>query len=199
MKIFEVIPAIDLIGGNAVRLLHGDFSRATTYGDPVENAVRFKNAGMRRLHIVDLDGARTGVPHHLEVLRRIAAETDLVIDYGGGIRTIEGLESVFEAGASMVTVGSVAFRDPPMVKGWLKRFGAGRFIFAADVKDGAVALEGWRNSSRLTVSEYVAPYLQYGEIQVMCTSIARDGALTGPDFDCYTGLKKMSPLSQVAE
>ena len=150
----EIIPATDIIGGQCVRLTQGDYaSRKTYYRDPLEAAFRFEEAGIRRLHMVDLDGAKASEPRNLAVLERIAARTSLEVQYGGGIKSREALHSVFDAGARRAICGSVAVRRPDLFAAWLAEFDPGRLILGADVRNGAVAIEGWLESSTLSAPE----------------------------------------------
>ncbi len=190
----EIIPAIDLIGGECVRLTQGDYSRKTAYfRDPLEAALRYEEAGLRRLHLVDLDGAKASRPMNLEVLRRIADHTSLSIQYGGGIKSTEALESVFEAGADRAICGSIAVRDPQAFTGWLQRFGPERMILGADTRDGRIAIHGWTEASTLGVEELIEQFQGAGLTQVICTDIAKDGMLQGPTEALYTSLQSQFP------
>lgn len=172
----EIIPATDIIGGQCVRLTQGDYaSRKTYYRDPLEAAFRFEEAGIRRLHMVDLDGAKASEPRNLAVLERIAARTSLEVQYGGGIKSREALHSVFDAGARRAICGSVAVRRPDLFAAWLAEFDPGRLILGADVRNGAVAIEGWLESSTLSAPELIGRFIPQGLTQVICTDISRDG------------------------
>ena len=190
----EIIPATDIIGGQCVRLTQGDYaSRKTYYRDPLEAALRFEEAGIRRLHMVDLDGAKASEPRNLAVLERIAARTSLEVQYGGGIKSREALHSVFDAGARRAICGSVAVRRPDLFAAWLAEFGPGRLILGADVRNGAVAIEGWLESSTLSAPELIGRFIPQGLTQVICTDISRDGMLCGPSAAFYADLQGRFP------
>ena len=182
----EIIPAMDLIDGSCVRLLQGDFSRETVYStDPLEIAKRFEDAGMKRLHMVDLDGARSGKPANLQVLDRIASATSLVIDYGGGIRTDTDAAAVFEAGASVINVGSIAVRDPELLFDWITKFGAHRFLLGADSKNGNVAIDAWKTETDEPIVGFLSGFATRGVTRIFVTDIANDGTLAGPSLELY--------------
>ena len=174
MKI-EIIPATDIIGGACVRLTQGDYGRRTTYySDPLEAALRFEETGIRRLHMVDLDGAKAAQPRNLAVLERIASKTALEVQYGGGIKSTEALRSVFDAGARRAICGSVAVRRPELFAGWLAEFGPGKLILGADIRDGKAAVQGWTEASELSAQELIAQFAPQGLAQVICT-VSRRG------------------------
>lgn len=188
----EIIPAIDLIGGACVRLTQGDYARQTTYfKDPTEVALRYEGIGIRRLHLVDLDGAKASRPaaDNLRVLERVASRTGLDIQYGGGIKSDGALREVFDSGAARAICGSVAVREPEAFAGWLGTFGPERVILGADIRDGKVAIHGWLESSELTAGGLIERFLPEGLNQVICTDISRDGMLTGPNFELYEELQ----------
>jgi phosphoribosylformimino-5-aminoimidazole carboxamide ribotide isomerase len=190
----EIIPAIDLIDGKCVRLTHGDFSRKTVYsGDPVQTARQFEDAGIKRLHVVDLDGARTGTPANVGVLKRIADVTSLIIDYGGGLRSAEDVEAAFAYGAAIVNIGSLAAREPETFLGWLDRFGADRILLGADSRDGRVAVNGWQTDTELSIIEYLASLAGRGVTSAFVTDIASDGAMSGPAIDLYKRIRSELP------
>lgn len=197
MKI-EIIPATDIIDGACVRLTQGDYGRQTTYfRDPLEAALRFEEAGIRRLHMVDLDGAKASEPRNLAVLERVATKTSLEVQYGGGIKSREALRSVFDAGASRAICGSIAVREPELFAGWLAEFGSGRLILGADIRDGSVAIQGWTERSETTVQELIARFAAQGLTQVICTDIARDGMLCGASAEFYAALQGRFPDVEV--
>ena len=190
----KIIPAIDLIDGKCVRLTHGDFSQKTVYsGDPVQTAMQFEAVGLKRLHVVDLDGARTGRPANVDVLKRIADATSLIIDYGGGLRSAENVEEAFAAGASIVNIGSLAARKPETFLGWLDRFGADRILLGADSRDGLVAVNGWQTDTDLSLFDYLASLASRGVTSAFVTDIASDGAMSGPATDLYKRIRSELP------
>ncbi|MBF9140291.1 1-(5-phosphoribosyl)-5-[(5-phosphoribosylamino)methylideneamino]imidazole-4-carboxamide isomerase [Hymenobacter properus] len=185
----EIIPAIDLLNGQCVRLSAGDFARQTTYdADPVAVAQRFADAGLRRLHLVDLDGARAGRPVNLSVLEAIARQTSLDIDAGGGIQTDAALAQVLAAGAAHATAGSLAVREPATVQGWLARHGAGTIFLGADFKDEHIMINAWLDQSTLTLRGFIADFLAAGGTTFICTDVSKDGLLQGPALATYQGL-----------
>jgi len=194
----EMIPATDLIGGRCVRLTQGDYtSRKTYYRDPLEAALRFEEAGARRLHMVDLDGAKAAEPQNLAVLERIAAKTSLEVQYGGGIKSRAALRSVFDAGARRAVCGSVAVREPELFARWIAEFGPERLILGADVRDGVVAIQGWTEHSERTAPELIETFLPAGLRQVVCTDISRDGMLCGPAVALYADLQRRFPQVEI--
>ena len=189
----EIIPAIDLMDGRCVRLSQGDYASRKTYGeDPVEWARRFAGWGLKRLHLVDLDGAKAAAPRNLRILERIASLDLLKLEWGGGIKTSEALASVWDAGADWAIVGSIAARQPEQMRQWLGRWG-GRIILGADARDGRVAVSGWLEDSGIALEDLIGGFLPYGLQQAIVTDIARDGMLAGPSFDLYAGLKERIP------
>ncbi len=190
----NIIPAIDMIGGECVRLTQGDYSRKTTYyKDPLEVAKRYEDCGINRLHLVDLDGAKAAKPVNLAVLERISANTSLKVQYGGGIKTREALQSVFDSGASRAICGSVAVTKPDNFKMWLTEFGPDRIILGADTRDGRIAINGWLESATVGVEELIGQFLPEKLAHVICTDISKDGMLTGPSFSLYAKLQDMFP------
>lgn len=182
----KIIPAIDLIGGNCVRLSQGDFSRKTVYADnPLEVAKMFEDAGVERLHIVDLDGAKMGKPQHLHILSEIATHTKLVIDFGGGIRTIEAMQTILDAGASMLSIGSLALKEKTIMRQAIDRFGAECFFLGADVRDAFITVSGWMESSQTHVTDFIQEYVNLGVLKFFCTDVAKDGMLEGPAVGLY--------------
>ncbi|MFA6681051.1 MAG: 1-(5-phosphoribosyl)-5-[(5-phosphoribosylamino)methylideneamino] imidazole-4-carboxamide isomerase [Sphaerochaeta sp.] len=190
----DIIPAIDIIGGSCVRLSQGDYSLKKEYAsDPLEMAKRFENHGLKRLHLVDLEGAKGGTIVNLQSLERIASNTRLIIDFGGGIKKSDDLRDAFNAGASMVTCGSIAASDPPLVESWLARYGSDRLILGADAKSGMIATHGWLETTSLEVGPFIDSYLAKGFFRVICTDIALDGMLSGPSFALYDELLASRP------
>ena len=190
----EIIPAIDIISGKCVRLTKGDYASVKSYSDdPADIALRFKDAGLRRLHIVDLDGARASFPRNLDVLEKIVSATGMEVEWGGGIKDRAGLSSVLESGAAQAICGSIAVTDPEEFRSWIYEYGSGRIILGADVRDGKVATHGWIRDSGLTVEDLVGMFLEDGLKKVICTDISRDGTLQGPSFDLYGSLRRQFP------
>ena len=185
----EIIPAIDLIDGKCVRLSQGDYAQKTIYNEnPVEVAKMFADAGIRRLHLVDLDGAKA---HHIvnhKVLEKITSNTDLIVDFGGGLKSDDDLRIAFECGAKMVTGGSIAVKDPEVFSSWISRFGAEKIILGADVKNEKIAVGGWLETTELELFPFIKSYINQGINKVICTDISKDGMLQGPALDLY---KKM--------
>lgn len=190
----ELIPAIDLIDGKCVRLTKGDYDQKTIYNeDPVSQALEFQKLGFRRLHIVDLDGAKSRHIVNDSVLRAITEATELVVDFGGGIKTEEDIEKAFNAGAHMVTVGSVAVTQPEMFIGWLKKYGAERIILGADVRNGMVSINGWKEDSAEELLPFLQKYVDAGVKNVLCTEISKDGTLEGPATELYKKVMERFP------
>lgn len=193
----EIIPAIDLINGQCVRLSAGDFARQTTYdADPVAVAQRFADAGLRRLHLVDLDGARAHKPVNLAVLEAIARHTTLDIDAGGGIQTDEALAQVLSAGAKHVTAGSLAVREPDMAQRWLITHGADTIFLGADFKGAHILINAWTEQSTLTLVGFIGQYLAAGATTFICTDVSKDGLLLGPSQAVYLQLVQQFPAAR---
>lgn len=182
----EIIPAIDIIDGKCVRLTQGDYDRKTVYNDdPLEVAKAFEAAGIKRLHLVDLDGAKAGAVKNWRVLEAVASKTKLVIDFGGGIKTKKGLELVFQAGAAFATIGSLAVKDQRLFSSWLEEYGPEKFILGADVRDEKIAVSGWLETTAINVIDFIRGYVEKGVTHVFCTDISKDGQMEGPSFDLY--------------
>lgn len=187
----ELIPAIDLIDGRCVRLVQGDYASAKIYDAiPEDVAKMFADCGIRRLHVVDLDGARANAPCNLRVLEKIATITDLDIEWGGGIKDGDAVRMAMDAGASRVVCGSVAVDNPSLFAQWIGMYGAERMILGADVRNGKIATHGWIKENAVGIEELVESFLPYGLSQLICTDIMKDGMLQGVDFSLYTGLQK---------
>lgn len=190
----ELIPAIDLIEGKCVRLTKGDYDSKKIYNeDPIQQAKEFEALGFKRLHVVDLDGAKS---HHVvnnAVLRGITESTNLKVDFGGGIKTEEDIRKVFDAGAAMVTVGSIAVTHPELFITWLKEFGADRMILGADVRNGKISINGWKEDSSEDLLPFLKMYVEQGVKNVLCTEISKDGTLAGPALDLYKRIMKEYP------
>jgi len=190
----EIIPAIDVIDGKCVRLEEGNYDKVTLYHkEPVEMAKKFQDAGLARLHLVDLDGARAGSVKNWRVLERIAAKTTLAIDFGGGIKTGKDVEIVFNSGALFATVGSVAVKNEPEFLAWLGKFGADKFLLGADVKNERIAVNGWQETTELWVYDFISKYIEQGVSQIFCTDVSKDGKLEGPALDLYKNIVSKFP------
>jgi phosphoribosylformimino-5-aminoimidazole carboxamide ribotide isomerase len=181
----ELIPAIDIIDGKCVRLTKGDYDQKTVYGNPIDMAKEFERIGYNRLHVVDLDGAKSKHIVNDAVLSAITTETNLTVDFGGGIKTDEDLEKAFAAGASMVTVGSIAVTNPDLFMGWLEKYGAEKMILGADVRHGKISINGWKEDSDEDLLSFLEKYVNAGVKNVLCTEISKDGTLSGPAIDLY--------------
>ena len=193
MKI-ELIPAIDIIGGQCVRLTKGDYDQKTVYRDsPAEVAKEFEQIGFKRLHVVDLDGAKSKHIVNSEVLHRVTTDTQLVVDFGGGIKTDEDIEKAFAAGASMVTIGSIAVTDPDLFMGWLEKYGAEHIILGADVRHGKISINGWKEDSAEDLLPFLKKYVDAGVKNVLCTEISKDGTMTGPAIKLYQSIMAAYP------
>lgn len=183
----ELIPAIDIIDGKCVRLTKGDYDKKTVYNeDPVLQAKEFERLGFKRLHIVDLDGAKSKHIVNDAILHSITKATDLIVDFGGGIKSEQDIEKAFSAGAHMVTIGSVAVTHPDMFLFWLEKYGAERIILGADVRNGRVSINGWKEDSTEELLPFLEKYVKAGVRNVLCTEISKDGTLTGPATELYT-------------
>lgn len=190
----EIIPAIDIIEGKCVRLSQGDFAQMKSYRDnPLEVAKEYENAGIRRLHLVDLDGARKKKVVNLPVLEKIASKTDLKVDFGGGVQSDEDIRSVFNAGAAQVTGGSIAVKNPTRFLDWIVRYGREKIILGADTREGKIAVSGWQETSEVTVQQLIENFLLKGIKYVICTDVSRDGLLKGPAVGLYKEILKEFP------
>ena len=189
----ELIPAIDIIEGKCVRLTKGDYDTKKVYGDPLEMAQQFEDLGMRRLHVVDLDGAKSQHVVNLSALKAITTHTSLIVDFGGGVKSDDDLERAFDAGAAMVTAGSIAVTDPDRYLGWLAKYGADHLILGADVRNGKVSINGWKEDSDVLLEDFLLRYMQEGTKNVLCTEISRDGTLEGPALELYQSIMKRYP------
>ena len=190
----ELVPAIDIIDGKCVRLSQGDYDTQKVYNEnPLEVAKEFEANGIRRLHVVDLDGAKSSHIVNYKVLDKIAGHTSLVIDFGGGIKSDEDLNIAFENGAQMVTLGSVAVKKPDLFKGWLHKYGAEKIILGADVKDNHISVNGWKEESQQELLPFLSDYTQEGVRKVLCTDISRDGMLQGPSIELYKQIMTQFP------
>ena len=188
------IPAIDLIEGKCVRLTQGDYATSHVYAeDPVDMARRFEDMGFTRLHLVDLDGAKSRHVVNDHVLKAITRATKLIVDFGGGVKTDDDMSRVLDAGAEMVTCGSIAVTQPDTVLGWMERYGAEHLILGADVKDGKISINGWQEDSAYELMPFLQRYLDAGMMHVLCTDISRDGMLQGPATALYSSIMQAFP------
>ncbi|GAC1420363.1 MAG: 1-(5-phosphoribosyl)-5-[(5-phosphoribosylamino) methylideneamino]imidazole-4-carboxamide isomerase [Flavisolibacter sp.] len=182
----EIIPAIDIIDGKCVRLTQGDFAQKKIYNEnPYEVARQFEDAGLKRLHLVDLDGARTGQVKHWKVLESLATKTSLIIDFGGGVASAKDVQIVLDSGASMISVGSIAVKDANSFKQWLTEYGSALFILGADVKNEKITISGWVMQTSIGIFEFIQQYVDEGIEKVFCTDVSKDGALEGPSLELY--------------
>lgn len=189
-----ILPAIDIIGGRCVRLSQGDYNQQTQYeATPVDMVKQYVAHGIKRIHVVDLDGAKASCPQNLDTLSELAAVPGAEIEWGGGIKSVEALGAVFDAGAKYAVVGSVAAKQPELFEQWLRMFGPERIILGADVREGRVAVNGWQEEMDVTIDDLVDRFLKYGLSQVICTDISRDGMLQGPATELYVRLQKKYP------
>ena len=189
-----IIPAIDIINGKCVRLTKGDFAQQKIYNDnPVEVAKQFEAVGITRLHMVDLDGAKAGTILNLKVLEAVAANTKLIIDFGGGIKKINDIESVFNAGASIATIGSLAVKHPEVLEEWLMEFGADKFLIGADVLEEKIKISGWLEDGGINIFDFIGRMISLGVTNIFCTDISKDGAMQGPSIDLYKTIITQHP------
>ena len=189
-----IIPAIDIINGKCVRLTKGDYAQKIIYNDnPVEVAKQFEDAGIERLHIVDLDGAKAGQIVNLKVLENVAAATSLEIDFGGGVKTISDVSNIFNAGAAMVTIGSLAVKHPEILEEWLMEFGTSKFLIGADVLDGKIKISGWLEDGGVNIFDFIGTVLSLGVTNIFCTDISKDGVMEGPSLELYKEIMKQHP------
>lgn len=190
----EIIPAIDIIDGKCVRLSQGDYAQKTVYNEnPIEVAKQFEDAGIRRLHLVDLDGAKAQHIVNYKVLEAISAKTNLIIDFGGGLKTDNDLRIAFECGASMVTGGSIAVRNPEVFISWIEKYSGDKIILGADVKGEKIAVGGWLETTDLDLIPFVKNYMDKGINKVICTDISKDGMLAGPAIELYSKMLDKEP------
>lgn len=196
----QVIPAIDIIDGKCVRLTQGDYGQKKIYNeDPAEVAKEFEDAGIKRLHLVDLDGAKEKRIINHKVLEKIANSTDLIIDFGGGIQSDIDIQKAFDFGAKMITGGSIAVKNQEMFLGWLEKFGPEKIILGADAKDEMIAISGWQEATKVSVFDFIEEYLKKGILYTISTDVAKDGLLQGPSFDLYEKMQaKFSDLHIIA-
>ena len=184
-----VIPAMDIIEGKCVRLTKGDYNQKKIYNErPLEVAMQFEDAGLKRLHLVDLDGARNGKVKNWKVLETIAGKTSLIIDFGGGIKTENDIQIIFNSGATLATVGSIAVKDESEFEKWLVKFGAEKFFLGADVIDEKITINGWTETTDVSVYDFIRKYLERNVQQIFCTDVSKDGLLEGPGIELYKSI-----------
>lgn len=190
----QIIPAIDIIDGKCVRLTQGDYQQKKIYNeDPLEVAQQFENAGLSRLHLVDLDGAKASRIINHKVLERLATHTGLHIDFGGGLKSDEDVRIAFNSGARQITGGTVAVKDPALFEGWLQQYGSEKIILGSDVKDGLVAVSGWQEKSKLELFPFLRDYLAKGVRYTICTDVSKDGLLQGSALALYRQIREEFP------
>lgn len=193
-----LIPAIDIIGGQCVRLTQGDYAQKKVYNEsPLEVAKQFEAAGITRLHLVDLDGAKAKKVVNLSVLESIASQTSLHIDFGGGIQSTADLQRVLDAGAKQITAGSIAIKNPPLVEEWLESFGPETIILGADAKNETIAVSGWEESTDVSVYDFVDSWQKKGVHYTISTDVAKDGLLQGPSLELYQKMQSRCPKIQI--
>lgn len=189
-----IIPAIDIINGKAVRLTKGDYAQQKVYNEnPVEVAKQFEAAGIQRLHIVDLDGAKAGKILNLKVLEEIATATNLVIDFGGGVKNITDVGNIFNAGAAMVTVGSLAVKHPELLEEWIMEFSAEHFLVGADVLEEKIKISGWLEDGGINIFDFIGKMISLGTTNIFCTDISKDGVMEGPSIELYKKIIEEHP------
>ncbi len=190
----QIIPAIDLIEGKCVRLTQGDYGQKKIYNkNPLEVALQFEDAGLKRLHLVDLDGAKAKKVVNWKVLEKIASKTSLHVDFGGGVQSEDDIKIVFESGAKQVTGGSIAVKQPDLFEHWLKTYGGEKIILGADAKNEKIAVSGWEEGTSIWVYDFVEEYVEKGVKYTISTDVAKDGLLQGPSFDLYKNLQDKCP------
>ncbi|MEZ5008642.1 MAG: 1-(5-phosphoribosyl)-5-[(5-phosphoribosylamino)methylideneamino]imidazole-4-carboxamide isomerase [Chitinophagales bacterium] len=190
----KIIPAIDIINGQCVRLSEGKYdTKKVYYENPLEAAQSFEEAGLKYLHVVDLDGAKAGKVMNWDVLKSICSNTSLNIDFSGGIKTIQEAEKAFDLGAKQIAIGSLAVKQPETVMSWLVKFGCDKIIIGADVKDKRIAIHGWQETADYTVFEFIDKYHKAGAIHFLCTDVSKDGKLEGPAVDLYKEIIEQFP------
>jgi phosphoribosylformimino-5-aminoimidazole carboxamide ribotide isomerase len=190
----QIIPAIDIIEGKCVRLTQGDYEQKKVYNEnPLEVAKQFEDAGLQRLHLVDLDGAKAGSVKNWKVLESIAGKTSLVVDFGGGIKKREDVDIVFNSGAALATIGSLAVKNEELFVQWLKEYGADKFLLGADVKDEKIAVAGWLETTDIWIYDFIEKYTAHGVTQLFCTDVSKDGLLQGPSTELYKNIISKFP------
>lgn len=190
----KLIPAIDIIDGRCVRLTKGNYNEKTIYHEnPVDVAKEFEQLGLTRLHLVDLDGAKSDHVINIDVLKAISTQTNLHVDFSGGIKSDDDIKDVFNNGANMVTIGSVAVNNPYLFNKWLKEYGPQKIILGADIKNGSIAINGWKDETKKSIYSFLEHYISLGIINILCTDITKDGTLSGPAYNLYTEILRRLP------
>ena len=190
----DILPAIDIIDGKCVRLEQGDYNKVSLYHkEPLEVAKKFEDAGLKRLHLVDLDGAKAGAVRNWKVLETIAGRTSMVIDFGGGIKTARDVEIVFNSGAAFATVGSIAVKNEEEFVKWLLTFGAEKFLLGADAKNERITISGWQEETQIWIYDFIQKYVDHGIKQIFCTDVRKDGKMEGPAIDLYKNIINKFP------
>ena len=190
----KLIPAIDIIDGRCVRLTKGNYNEKTIYHEnPVDVAKEFEQLGLTHLHLVDLDGAKSDHVININVLKAISTQTNLHIDFSGGIKSDSDIKDVFNNGANMVTIGSVAVNNPYLFNKWLKEYGPQKIILGADIKNGSIAINGWKDETKKSIYSFLEHYISLGIINILCTDITKDGTLSGPAYNLYTEILRRFP------
>lgn len=190
----QIIPAIDIIDGKCVRLTQGDYAQKKIYNEhPLEVALEFQDAGLQRLHLVDLDGAKAGAVKNWKVLEQLTSKTSMIIDFGGGIKKEEDLRIVFDSGAALATIGSLAVKEESKFVAWLQSYGSSKFLLGADVKDEMIAIGGWLETTDIHVSNFIQKYSEHGITQLFCTDVSKDGKLEGPSIALYQKIIEQFP------
>ena len=190
----KLIPAIDIIDGRCVRLTKGNYNEKTIYHEnPVDVAKELEQLGLTRLHLVDLDGAKSDHVINIDVLKAISTQTNLHVDFSGGIKSDDDIKDVFNNGANMVTIGSVAVNNPYLFNKWLKEYGPQKIILGADIKNGSIAINGWKDETKKSIYSFLEHYISLGIINILCTDITKDGTLSGPAYNLYTEILRRFP------
>lgn len=190
----KLIPAIDIIDGRCVRLTKGNYNEKTIYHEnPVDVAKEFEQLGLTRLHLVDLDGAKSDHVININVLKAISTQTNLHVDFSGGIKSDDDIKDVFNNGANMVTIGSVAVNNPDLFNKWIKEYGPQKIILGADIKNGSIAINGWKDETKKSIYSFLEHYISLGIINILCTDITKDGTLSGPAYNLYTEILRRFP------
>jgi phosphoribosylformimino-5-aminoimidazole carboxamide ribotide isomerase len=194
MAMFEPIPSIDTIGGQCVRLTKGDYATKTIYPqDPISFAVQVERLGFKRIHIVDLDGAKSSHVVNLDILKQVTSKTKLLVDFGGGIKSDEDIQAVFDNGARWATIGSIAVKKPDIFERWITQYGADHIILGADVKNERICINGWKEESPVDLFDFIGHYINKGIEQILCTDISKDGMLQGTALPLYTKILSAYP------